>query len=60
MKLLKDKKAVGMFVLSIILAMVAAIFAVYGNMLWIVTLVISQVLLVLAFLRFFMNGGYSD
>ncbi|WP_160112592.1 hypothetical protein [Salicibibacter kimchii] len=56
MNVLKDKKAIGMFVLSIILASVAAIFAVYGSMLWIVTLVISQVILVMAFRRIILKG----
>ncbi|WP_176764715.1 hypothetical protein [Natribacillus halophilus] len=54
---LKDKKALGMFGLAIVLAMGAGIFAVYGHMLWIVTLIVSQIVLIMAFWRIFMSGN---
>ncbi|QQK75005.1 hypothetical protein HUG15_04905 [Salicibibacter cibarius] len=56
MKHLKDKKVIGMFILSIILASVAAIFAVYGSMHWVVTLVASQAVLVMAFRRIILKA----
>lgn len=60
MKRLKDKKAIGMFILSIIFAAIAATFAVYGNVLWVVTLVVSQVVLIMAFRRIFLLERYSE